>query len=121
MTFNELEIAVGNRIDELVSIDVHNSKVPLEEDYPCCIFTFEGGGFPGNTRYDPIVTIDFWSNSEDSSTIAAQADLLKAGFDYFYYSDSNGFYKSNVIWMGRIPDEKPNTRRIQQRYLIKAY
>lgn len=121
MTFSQLEIVVGDRIDELLTINVNNSKNSIEDDYPCINYTLESISFPGNKRFDPILTCDFWSNIEDSSTIAAQADLLRAGFDYFYYSDLNGFFKSYIIFMGRIPDIKPNTRRIQQRYVLHVY
>lgn len=120
MDFKSLEKYIANRIDDLTTLDVHNSKLPIDDDYPCVIFNLESSSNPVRLRDDYILTLDYWSNSEDSQTISAQAELVKAGLNYYWQSETEGFYQSHIIFNGRIPDIKPNTRRIQQRYLLKV-
>ena len=120
MTFEKLEQYLLARIDELTTIDVYNSKIPIDKDYPCVNFMLGSSSNPVRLRDDYILTLDFWANSENSITIVQQADLIKAGLNYYYQSESGGFYQSHLIFFARIPDEKPNVRRIQQRYLLKV-
>lgn len=120
MTFEKLEQYFGARIDELTSLDVYNSKLPILEEYPCVCFMFGASSNPVRLRDDIIATLDFWATSENSITILQQADLVKAGLNYYFQSESEGFYQSHMIFYARIPDEKPNVRRIQQRYLLKV-
>lgn len=120
MTFEKLEQYFGARIDELTTLDVFNSKLPINEDYNFVSFMLGSSSNPVRKRDDIIATLDFWTNTENSISIVQQADLVKAGLDYYYQSESEGFYQSHIIFYARIPDEKPNVRRIQQRYLLKV-
>lgn len=120
MTFEKLEQYVGARIDELTTLEVYNSKIPIIDEYPCVCFLIGSSSNPVRLRDDIILTLDFWASSENSITIVQQADLIKAGLNYYYQSESGGFYQSHLIFFARIPDEKPNVRRIQQRYLLKV-
>ena len=120
MSFEKLEQYIGARLDELTTLDVYNSKLPIVDEYPCLCFLLGSSSNPVRLRDDYILTLDYWANSENSITIIQQAELIKAGFNYYYQSESEGFYQSHIIFAARIPDEKPNVRRFQQRYLLKV-
>lgn len=120
MPFEYLEQYFGARIDELTTLDVYNSKLPINEDYDFVSFFIGSSDFPIRARGDYIATLDYWTDTESSINIIQQANLVKVGLNYYWQSESQGFYQSHIIFEGRIIDEKPNVRRFQQRYLLKV-
>ncbi len=120
MTFKNLKKYVGARIDELTTINVYAKNAPEEAVFPYIVFKFPSSSYPYN-REDKIVEIDYWDNKQDSTTILDQSDLVKKGFNLYWQTEgSDGFYRSDIIFEGEIPDTDPNMSRIQQRYLLKV-
>lgn len=123
MTFSNLKKLVGDRINELTTLDIYGKQAPNNKDsvsYPYVVYLLGASSYPWINRSDWILTIDIWDNKQDSSTISAAADAIKAGFNLFWYSGTEGYYKSEITFMAEIPDVNPNISRIQQRYLIKV-
>lgn len=121
MTFDKLIDYVMARIDDLVSITVCGDEGAEPETYPYCVVKFPSSDNEKRKRTDWIVEIDFWNNSNAKSAIITAADALKAGFDYYWQSETEGFYTSHIIFYGGILTGKENLTRIQQRYLLKVY
>lgn len=122
MTFKNLKKYVGARLDELTTLSIYSKNAPENASFPYVVFKFPSTSFPYNKWDKKIVEIDFWDNKQDSSAILDASDLIKVGFDLYWQSEgSNGFYRSNIIFEGEIPDTNPNMSRIQQRYLLTVY
>lgn len=120
MTFKNLKKYVGARIDELSTLNVYSKVAPEKAVFPYIVFRFVSSSYPWN-REDKIVEIDYWDNKQDSDVIMTQSDLVKKGFNLYWQSEgTDGFYRSDIIFEGEIPDTDPNISRIQQRYLLKV-
>jgi hypothetical protein len=120
MTFDNLQKYVIARIKELVTITVCQDEAGEFDNYPYVVVKFPSSDFKVRKRGDYILEVDFWNNSNDKSTIITQSDALKAGFDYYWQSESGGYYTSFIIFESGIPGGKENMSRIQQRYILKA-
>ncbi|MGD8306924.1 MAG: hypothetical protein PVF17_09735 [Ignavibacteria bacterium] len=120
MTFDNLQKYVIARIKELVTITVCQEEAGEFDDYPYLIVKFPSADFRIRKRGDYICEVDFWDNTNNKDTIIAQSDALKAGFDYYWQSETGGFYTSFIIFEGGILAGKENMCRIQQRYILKA-
>lgn len=123
VTFDKLKQYANARIDELISIVVYSKLAPEDPaalTFPHCITNFSSSSNEVRNRSDWIMELDFWDNTNDSSAIIAAADLVKAGFDYYWQSESEGYYQSHIIFNAEIPTGVQNLSRIQQRYLLKV-
>jgi len=121
VTFDQLKQYVGARLDELTSIGVYSKSPGEEKSFPYLVYKFSATSFLWQGREDKIVDIDFWDNKRDSSDILTASNLVKKGFNLYWQSEGvNGFYRSDIIFEGEIPDSDPNISRIQQRYLLKV-
>lgn len=120
MTFSNLKKLFGDRVNALTTLSVNSKTANVNQTYPFLDFIFESTSFPYGNLEHKIVTVDYWDNKKDSSTITAQADLIKAGLNWYWYSGAEGFYRSEIIFEGEIIDENPNISRYQQRYLLKV-
>lgn len=115
-----LKKAIGDWITELTSGIGVCSKVPKKKVYPYIHFKFSSSSEMVRGRDDIIMECDFWDDSEESETIADQAELVKDGLHHGWYSDTNGFFHMYLDFYADIPDTTPNMSRIQQRYIIKV-
>jgi hypothetical protein len=120
VTFDKLKQYANARIDELISIDLYSKLAPEDATFPYVVTNLSSSSNEIRNRTDWIIDIDFWDNTNNSSIIIAQADLVKAGFNYYWQSETEGFYQSHIVFEGEIPTSIPNMSRIQQRYLLKV-
>ncbi|MFX1499416.1 MAG: hypothetical protein ACFFDH_00475 [Promethearchaeota archaeon] len=120
MDLDSLKEYIGDRIEELTSLTAYSKQANEGASYPYVIFILSSSSFPVRNRQDWICEIDFWDDTNDSSVIAAKAELLKAGFNYYWQSETEGFYQSHIIFEGEIPTGTPDISRINQRYLLKV-
>lgn len=119
MEYNQLKKALGDWFTEILSIGI-SSKVPKKKVYPYLHYYLSSSDNPVRLRDDYILTCDFWDNSEDTTTIGEQAELIKTALNYGWYKDDNGFFQSHIIFNAEIPETTPNISRHQQRYLLKV-
>ncbi|OGS41370.1 MAG: hypothetical protein A3K77_06345 [Euryarchaeota archaeon RBG_13_31_8] len=120
MTFDQLKQYVGARLDELTTLSVYGKMPGEEKAFPYLVYKFPSSSYQWNDRNDWIVEIDYWDNKQDSTTILAAAEAVKTGFNLYWQSEITGFYRSDLIFAGEIPDTNPNISRFQQRYLLKV-
>lgn len=120
MTFDKLKQYANSRIDELISINLYSKLAPETATFPYVVTNLSSSSNEIRNRTDWIIDVDFWDNTNNSSIIIAQSDLVKAGFNYYWQSETEGFYQSHIIFEGEIPTGTPNMSRIQQRYLLKV-
>lgn len=120
MTRNNLKKILGDWITELTNNIGVVTKTPKKFSYPYIQISLNSSSNEVRLRDDIIVDIDFWNNSDSSEFISNQAELVKIGLNYAYYSDDNGFFQSHIIFEGDIMQDTPNMSRLQQRYLLKV-
>lgn len=120
MTFEYLKQYANARIDELTSINVYSKKASEDAVFPYIVTMLTSSSNEIRLRDDWIMELDFWDNTNDSTIIIAQADLVKAGFNYYWQSETEGFYQSHIIFDSEIPTGVQNLSRVQQRYLLKV-
>lgn len=122
MTLDDLGKYVGARFAELVSIGIYQDE-HIEgntDDFPYLVYKFPSSSNEVRNRTDWICEVDFWDNQNVKTNIRQSADLVRAGFDYYYQTEAEGFYHSYIIFYGVIPTDSPQLSRIQQRYILKV-
>jgi len=124
MDFNYLKQYVGARLDELTTIGVHSKQapetIPGVSSFPYLIYLLSSSSWETRKRGDWICEIDFWDDQNDSSAIITAAEAIKAGFDYYWQSETQGYYQSHLEFYSEIPTGIPEMSRINQRYLLKV-
>lgn len=120
MTFQKLKEYVGARLDALTTISIYSKEAPENAVFPYVVFSFPSSSITYNLRDDRICELNFWDDSYDSSGIQTAIEAIKAGFNLYWQTESSGFYRSDLIFEGEIPEVRPNITRYQQRYLLKV-
>lgn len=131
MDLDKLEYYIGQRLLTLTDIAVYNTKAPDDKTFPYVVFKFEACNYNFENRADWILELDFWNDSNDDTDIIDASITVKKGrtvdevdyigLDKSTQNESEGFYKCDIDFEGKIPDTEPNISRFNQRYLIKLY
>lgn len=119
MEYNQLKKVLGDWFAEILTIGI-SSKVPKKKTFPYLHYYLGSSSNTVRLRDDYILTCDFWDDTEDTTVIGAQSELVKAALNYGWYSDVNGYFQSHIIFNSEVPEPTPNMARHQQRYLLKV-
>jgi len=127
MELDKLEYYIGQRLLDLSNITVYNTKAANTEIFPYVVFKFMACNHTYQNRADWILELDFWNDSNDDTAILQAGIYVKngrlnyIGLDKSTQSETEGFYKCDIDFEGKIPDVEPDISRFNQRYLIKLY
>jgi hypothetical protein len=120
MTLKELKTIINTRLNDIVSIGVHDGKASNDASFPYLIFKFPSASYTVRTREDRIMEIDYWDNTNDDSDILDASDAVKQALNYGWQSETQGFLRAFIEFEGEIPDPDTDISRIQQRFEIKV-
>jgi len=121
MDLIDLKTRIKSRLDGLTTIQVYDAEVPsLDGVYPCVTYYFPGSVSTVRLRDDVTLELNFWNDSNDDSDILTAAAAVKAGLNYSYESQAEGFYHCYLEFQGEIPSGESDVCRIQQRYILKV-
>lgn len=121
MDLDKLKTNVFNRIDALLTQNVYTKQAPENASYPYAIITYPSSSNPLLWKQDWMIEIDYYDNSNDSSTVVSMSNTVKSGMQGYYFSDSNISFRTYLDFEGEFPTEKPELSRINQRYYCPSF
>lgn len=120
MELDELKKAVYNRINALLTQSVYTKQAPEGAVYPYAVITFPSSSSPLLWKQDWIIEIDYWDDTNDSSTVTAMSHTVKTGFQGYWYSSTDVAFRTYLDFEGEFPTDLPELSRINQRYSCPA-
>jgi hypothetical protein len=121
MDFSELKKAVYNRINTLLTQNVYVKQAPENASYPYAVIKFPSSSKGVLWKQDWIIEIDFWDDTNDSTTVMTMSNAVKEGFDAYWADETNINYRTYLDFEGEFPTDIPGMSRINQRYLCPSF
>lgn len=121
MNFGELKKAVYARVDALLTQNVYSKQAPENASFPYAVIKFPSSSTDVLWKQDWIIEIDFWDNSNDSTTVLSMSNTVKEGLNAYWASETNINYRTYLDFEGEFPTEIPEMSRINQRYSCPSF
>lgn len=123
MDFDKLKKAVYARINGLLTQSVYTKQAPENATYPYCVIKFPSSSSDLLWKQTWIIELDFWDNTNDSSTITAMSNTVKQGLNaYWTDGTSEGVaFRTYLDFEGELPTDLPELSRINQRYSCPSF
>lgn len=118
----KLKQYIYDRLKSLTTIQVYDGKIPSNADeisFPYVVFKIPSSAFD-DTSAIRICELDYWDNTNDDSEILQAAEDVKTGFNKYWETQIDGFYKSDIDFEGEIETENKNISGWNQRYILKV-